>query len=1360
MTNRNLGVYILFKADTAQAKAGAAEVRDAVTDVAAATRTSAEAEGRASAAIDQATAARKRQTDAVRAQVEAERQARHAAIQAVSSSAAAALPTASFDLTNMRQGLAGQSQGLIGELRQTGAAVQEAGAALQSLQPRTASVVSGFLSAAGAGAAWRAELNMIREKLNPAVAAHRELREAISDVETAEAMGALTAREASIAIDQLSRSMTELQARSQAVGISLTDIGAPAALATTQMQQMIERQTGFAAASASSTAATLRQGQALDDLRARYNPLFAASRAYELELRDIADAERQGAITALEAAAARERAAQAMAPIGVGAVGGPAAGSGMARAAAANLSFQINDIAMMTAMGQSPFMLMIQQGPQVAQIFSQLKASGLSLGATLVSAFRMVLTPWGLLAMGVIGGGAALVQWMMSGTEKAKTLEEAMGDLSSRLADYGKAVDAAGMSTTDLRSKFGGAATEAKALLKELQALQEARTLRASGDAFSAAGRELGLGLGGAASGFGADLKVLAKMFGIDVKDSLQREAAAGVRNAMVEVHRAIFVTDPAERLERMNAAMAVLVERTRTAVDLDGKRSKEEEDLLQLFIEQNLALTEQMALKGKLAVDIANRSGVGEELRRIEALRNEVAVLRSGASAPGLDDDQKASIAEALAAKERVVSALVSKQAIANDLDRIEIALQHERNPLIRADLEARRVRLQMQAQEVSDGAIAIEAERVRNRVIRETTESARARAITMQDEARIRATLISGIAAGTMTSAEANRVLQEELALRPLIAAAAQAEGLEKAALLTAITELRLGYSAMADAQRGQATAEAARGQIDQIDRLRLELSLVGATTDARSRALAIYDAEVRARQLGLDAGSREAEQMKARAAGIADLTMELERQRDAWEKVHRAAEGMIDGPIDALLKGDIKGALASFAEEFLGLYAELAWKNPLKNRMLGTNYATLEDVGGLGGLVGRMFGGAQEGPLSLTGASAMSAAAMSVTTPMVHISTSGLSGIPLAAGLGPAANAPWAPAGPSVAVSQLGSVAVDGALRPDALTGLNGPFAAQLAAMVTEAQAVFGPAAVKIGSAFRTVERQAEIFAQAVQKYGSEAAARKWAAEPGKSNHNFGLAADLKFASPAVQNWFHAQAPRFGMGFPMSWEPWHIEPANAQATKAAQSLPVAQLERLATTAEMATGQLGTFGTRAETTGQGLASLGGTFAQALQMFGASKGPGGMIAATLLGGLFKGIGLPGFMVGGPTGGSDPTRVAGLVHEEEFVFDAAATRRIGVGNLEAIRRGSMRGYQTGGYVIGGRPAVPAGQRAAMAAAAPGAEQRHVFEMNVSGTGNAEIAAAVHAAISQAFDQYDRNVFAGRVRMIINDDWAA
>ena len=540
----------------------------------------------------------------------------------------------------------------------------------------------------------------------------------------------------------------------------------------------------------------------------------------------------------------------------------------------------------------------------------------------------------------------------------------------------------------------------------------------------------------------------------------------------------------------------------------------------------------------------------------------------------------------------------------------------------------------------------------------------------------------------------------------------------------------------------------------------RLELELRLVGQTSAARSKALAVHDAEVRMRREGYDLGSREIEIEKRRAAGIADLTTELERQQDAWEKVHQAAEGMIDGPIDALLKGDVKGALAAFAEEFLGLYAELAWKNPLKNRMLGTNYATLDDVGGFGGLIGRMFGGPQAEPLALSGAAAMSPRSMAVTTPMVHISTSGLSGIPLATGLQPAANAAWAPGGPSIAAAQLQSVAVGGAQRADALTGLNGPFAAQLAAMVAEAERVFGEGAVRVTSAFRSIERQQELWAEALQKYGSAAEARKWVAPPGSSNHNYGLAADLRFGSPAVQQWFHQQAAGFGLGFPMSWEPWHIEQTDAKATRAA--LPVAQLERLATSAELATGQLGTFGARAETTGQGLVSIGSTFAQALQMFGASKGPGGMIAATLLGGLFKGIGIPGFDRGGWTGAGSPSEVAGLVHAGEYVFDAAATAKIGVPALEAIRRGTMRGYQAGGHVTGGRPAVPAAQRSALASAvarAP-AEQRHVFEMNVSGTGNAEIAAAVRAAISAAFDEYDRNVFAGRVRMVVNDDWAA
>jgi len=48
-----------------------------------------------------------------------------------------------------------------------------------------------------------------------------------------------------------------------------------------------------------------------------------------------------------------------------------------------------------------------------------------------------------------------------------------------------------------------------------------------------------------------------------------------------------------------------------------------------------------------------------------------------------------------------------------------------------------------------------------------------------------------------------------------------------------------------------------------------------------------------------------------------------------------------------------------------------------------------------------------------------------------------------------------------------------------------------------------------------------------------------------------------------------------------------------------------------------------------------------------------------------------------GFMEGGYTGNIPTTAIAGAVHGQEYVFDAAATRRIGVSNLEALRTGAI-----------------------------------------------------------------------------------
>lgn len=67
----------------------------------------------------------------------------------------------------------------------------------------------------------------------------------------------------------------------------------------------------------------------------------------------------------------------------------------------------------------------------------------------------------------------------------------------------------------------------------------------------------------------------------------------------------------------------------------------------------------------------------------------------------------------------------------------------------------------------------------------------------------------------------------------------------------------------------------------------------------------------------------------------------------------------------------------------------------------------------------------------------------------------------------------------------------------------------------------------------------------------------------------------------------------------------------------------------------------------------------------------GGTGGLGGTIA--------KSIGsILGFDRGGYTGDGPTTAAAGVVHRREFVFDAATTSRIGVDNLEAIRRGTFR----------------------------------------------------------------------------------
>src|SRR5688572_6580143 len=120
------------------------------------------------------------------------------------------------------------------------------------------------------------------------------------------------------------------------------------------------------------------------------------------------------------------------------------------------------------------------------------------------------------------------------------------------------------------------------------------------------------------------------------------------------------------------------------------------------------------------------------------------------------------------------------------------------------------------------------------------------------------------------------------------------------------------------------------------------------------------------------------------------------------------------------------------------------------------------------------------------------------------------------------------------------------------PSHVMGLQAPFQQRLSTMLGGMPEPLRER-FNIYSGHRSVERQAQLWNEALKKYGSPEAARKWVAPPGRSRHNHGSAADLRFADDEVKQWVHANAKNYGLHFPMRHEPWHIEPIGARTPAA---------------------------------------------------------------------------------------------------------------------------------------------------------------------------------------------------------------
>lgn len=196
-------------------------------------------------------------------------------------------------------------------------------------------------------------------------------------------------------------------------------------------------------------------GKALDDLRAKYNPLFAAGREYKQTLQDINNAAKVGAISERERAeaVARTKAAFAEQVTGLNQVTKAAVEynntSKLAKHELINLGRQVQDVVVSLQAGQSLLTVGLQQGTQVLDVFISSKGTFAGFAQQVlgfVARNPFAVMAGGIAAVGVAAVGAA--SYLNNYVKVLDDLSQSSGisakDLSQlREAMAGKGIDSA-----------------------------------------------------------------------------------------------------------------------------------------------------------------------------------------------------------------------------------------------------------------------------------------------------------------------------------------------------------------------------------------------------------------------------------------------------------------------------------------------------------------------------------------------------------------------------------------------------------------------------------------------------------------------------------------------------------------------------------------------------------------------------------------------------------------------------------------------------------------------------------------------------------------------------------------------------
>jgi uncharacterized protein (TIGR02594 family) len=217
------------------------------------------------------------------------------------------------------------------------------------------------------------------------------------------------------------------------------------------------------------------QGKQLDQLRAKYNPLFATITQYKKNISDIKTLYRSGVTDVNEYTAALSRERQATLA-NIAAQKGqnnpqPQPGNPNVRTyQTANIVAQLQDTFVSALGGQKASTIGFQQGTQLADVI-QTMGNGKSVISGLGAAFASVVSPVSLITIGLVAGGAAAVQFgakLLGSLNETKSLTDALADQEKVLK---RIVDAYG-SVAETAAKAGQA--ENKSLVDALGARSQA----------------------------------------------------------------------------------------------------------------------------------------------------------------------------------------------------------------------------------------------------------------------------------------------------------------------------------------------------------------------------------------------------------------------------------------------------------------------------------------------------------------------------------------------------------------------------------------------------------------------------------------------------------------------------------------------------------------------------------------------------------------------------------------------------------------------------------------------------------------------------------------------------------------------